>query len=171
MAEPSEIALRTAVINRTQLNWVKEHYEGFWGKVERGEWEPQSYREIDRHVTPDTIFVDFGANIGALTLFAAKNAAQVICFEPDPLFRANLLANIAVNPDIADKVTVIAKAAHPGERPVRLGSQASGGNFDVEHNPARSEDSVDRRDHHATRDQCDAAEAVGDLCEDGYRGR
>ena len=34
MAEPSEIALRTAVIDRTRLNWVKEHYEGFWGKVE-----------------------------------------------------------------------------------------------------------------------------------------
>jgi len=35
MAEPGKIALGSAVINGTRLNWVKEHYEGFWGKVER----------------------------------------------------------------------------------------------------------------------------------------
>jgi FkbM family methyltransferase len=128
MAEASEITSRSpAVINGTGLNWVREHYQGFWGKAERGEWEPQTYRVIDSHVTADTIFVDFGANIGAITLYAAKKAARVICFEPDPLSRANLLANIAVNPDIAGKITVVAKAAHSSGRPVRLGSQASGG--------------------------------------------
>jgi len=128
MAEAAEIAPRSsAVIAGIRLHWIKEHYAGFWDKVARGEWEPQTYREIDRHVTADTIFLDFGANIGAVTLYAASRAARVICFEPDPLSRANLLANIAVNPEIAGKITVVAKAVHSSGRPIRLGSQASGG--------------------------------------------
>ena len=114
-------------INGTRLNWTAEHYAGFWRRVERGEWEPQTYREIDRHVGADTIVLDLGANIGAIALYAARKAARVICFEPDPLSRANLTANIAVNPDIAGKITVIAKAVHAGAGEVRLGSQASGG--------------------------------------------
>jgi FkbM family methyltransferase len=114
-------------INGTRLNWTAEHYAGFWRRVERGEWEPQTYREIDRHVGADTIVLDLGANIGAITLYAARKAARVICFEPDPLSRANLTANIAVNPDIAGKITVIAKAAYAAAGEIRLGSQASGG--------------------------------------------
>lgn len=86
--------MRQLVIRHIRLNWVKEHYEGFWDKVESGEWEPQTYREIDRHVGPDTIFIDFGANIGAITLFAAHKAAQVICFEPDPVSCAMLQEGI-----------------------------------------------------------------------------
>jgi FkbM family methyltransferase len=128
MAGASEIAPpSSAVINGIRINWAKEHYEGFWCKAERGDWEPQTYREIDLHVTPDTIFIDFGANIGAITLYAAKKAARVICFEPDPRSRANLLANIQVNPDIAGKITVVAKAAHSSGQPIRFGSQACGG--------------------------------------------
>ena len=115
------------IINGAGLNWVAEHYAGFWHKVERGEWEPQTYREIDRHVGADTIVLDIGANIGAITLYAARKAARVICFEPDPLSCANLIANIAANPDIAGKITVVAKAAYASAGEIRLGSQASGG--------------------------------------------
>jgi len=121
------MTMQQVTINGTRLNWTAEHYDGFWGRVERGEWEPQTYREIDRHVGVDTVVLDLGANIGAITLYAARKAARVICFEPDPLSRANLTANIAVNPDIAGKITVIAKAVHAGAGEIRLGSQASGG--------------------------------------------
>ena len=119
--------MRQLVIRHIRLNWVKEHYEGFWAKVESGEWEPQTYREIDRLVGPDTIFIDFGANIGAITLFAAHKAAQVICFEPDPVSCAILQENIRANPDIADKITVIPKAVHHSGKPIQFGSQRSGG--------------------------------------------
>src|SRR5215210_5961012 len=115
------------VINGIRINWVKEHYEGFWGKVQRGEWEPETYREIDRNVTAETIFLDFGANIGAITLYAAHKASRVICLEPDPISHANLLANIQANPDIAGKISVIAKAAHRSRDAIRFGSQRSGG--------------------------------------------
>jgi FkbM family methyltransferase len=115
------------IINGIRINWVKEHYEGFWGKVQRGEWEPETYREIDRHVTAETVFLDLGANIGAITLYAAHKASRVICLEPDPISHAKLLANIQVNPAVADKISVIAKAAHPAPHPIRFGSQKTGG--------------------------------------------
>jgi FkbM family methyltransferase len=124
---PPSLAPQSVIINRNRLNWVREHYEGFWDKAQSGEWEPQTYREIDRRVTADTIFIDFGANIGAITLYAARKAAQVICFEPDPLSRSMLLANIKVNPDVAGKISVVPKAVHSSGRPIQFGSQNSGG--------------------------------------------
>lgn len=115
------------LIRDTPVRWVREHVEGFWNRVASGAWEPQTYREIERHVTPETTVLDIGANIGAITLYAARKAARVICFEPDPLSRAMLLANIAVNPEVADRICVVGKAVHAGRGPIRFGSQASGG--------------------------------------------
>ena len=165
-------AMPEVTINGTRLAWIAEHYAGFWRKVERGEWEPQTYREIDRHVGADTIVLDFGANIGAITLYAAWKAARVICFEPDPLSRANLIANIAINPAIAGKITVVAKAAHAvaGEVRTRLASRRR--RLDVEHDPAGREDHLAGRDDHAAPDQRDAAAGSGSgVREDGHRGR
>ncbi len=118
---------QTVVINGRRLSWAQEHYPGFWDNVARGAWEPQTYRAVDRHVTPDTVVVDIGANIGAITLYAAERAARVISFEPDPLSYAMLLANIDANPALAGRITPIAKAVHASKTPIRFGSQRSGG--------------------------------------------
>lgn len=47
---------------------------------------------------PDDLFVDVGANQGGWSLVAAGRGARVISFEPVPLTRSRLLANIASNP-------------------------------------------------------------------------
>ena len=78
-------------------------------------------------MTGETIFIDFGANIGAIALYAAQNASRVICFEPDPISHSMLVANIHANPEIAHKIRVIPKAVHPRGGLIRFGSENSGG--------------------------------------------
>ena len=60
------------------------------------------------------------------TLYAATVAGCCHAFEPDPVAREALEANLRLNPDLARRVVVHAEAvaAHPG--PVRLGNITSG---------------------------------------------
>lgn len=81
-------------------------YPVFWGRVAEGNWEPGSFAVIDRFVAPGTTFVDIGAWIGPLTLFAASVAGEVHAIEPDPFARKLLQANIGLNPGLAERITV-----------------------------------------------------------------
>lgn len=51
-------------------------------------------------------FLDAGANIGAYSLRAAAKGMRVLAFEPDPDVRMDLLTNIAMNPSLAERITV-----------------------------------------------------------------
>jgi FkbM family methyltransferase len=51
------------------------------------------------------LFVDIGAWIGPTALPAAARGARVVAFEPDPVARAELLVNIALN-GLDDRITV-----------------------------------------------------------------
>jgi FkbM family methyltransferase len=116
-----------ARINGVVINAAAEHYPGFWQRAADGVWEPSTYAAIDRHVTADTVFLDIGSHIGAITLYAAHRASRVISVEADPRSLAMLEANIAVNPIVAGRITVVAKAIHPTRERVVLGSRAEGG--------------------------------------------
>lgn len=63
-------------------------------------------------LTPGGVFVDVGANIGLVTLYAMLSGrfARAIAIEPDPWNRAILQKNIEIN-GLADRVMVVAKAA------------------------------------------------------------
>lgn len=114
-------------INGVAINAVSEHYPGFWQRAADGEWEPSTYAAIDRHVTPETIFLDIGSHIGAIALYAAHRASRVICVEPDPSSLTMLRDNVAANPLVADRITIIAKAIYPTPQPVSMGSRSAGG--------------------------------------------
>jgi len=63
-------------------------------------------------ITPDSVFVDVGANIGAITLYALLSGyfRHVLALEPDPHNRGILERNIKHN-GFAEHVTVIPAAA------------------------------------------------------------
>lgn len=65
----------------------------------------------DRFV-PNRVFVDVGANIGLITIYAMLSGhfSQAVAIEPDPWNREILERNLEVN-GLSDRVTVIAKAA------------------------------------------------------------
>src|ERR1700730_1547699 len=54
---------------------------------------------LKRHLRPNMTFVDVGANLGELTLLAAKRLAKgrVLAFEPVPQIFAQLSRNVALN--------------------------------------------------------------------------
>lgn len=101
--------------------------DAFWGRVNAGIWEASTFEAIARSLTPETTVLDFGAWIGPVTLFAATKARQVISFEPDPVAAAQLKANIALNPVLAPKITVIEKAVWPEAGSVRMGAKTAQG--------------------------------------------
>ncbi len=61
---------------------------------------------------PGRVFVDVGANIGLITLYAMLTGrfSHAIAIEPDPWNRAILLQNLEIN-GLTERVTVVAKAA------------------------------------------------------------
>lgn len=95
----------------------------FWRRAEAGEWEADTLAYLDAALTaagPSPLFVDVGAWIGPTTLFAAGKGARVVSLEPDPAARAELLDNLAANPELAERVTVVAAALDHGGKPLAL---------------------------------------------------
>jgi FkbM family methyltransferase len=68
-----------------------------------GRFEPETVQAYRRLIKPGDLVLDIGANIGAHTLHLAKAAmgGKVVAFEPTAYAYAKLLANIALNPQLA----------------------------------------------------------------------
>jgi len=71
-----------------------------------GEYDPATSQIIKRFVTKDSVSMDVGANVGALTLLMAKIATQgaTIAIEPGPPTFARLRNNLQLNPAISTNV-------------------------------------------------------------------
>lgn len=111
---------------RAQSFAVREDaFAAFWARVAAGDWEPDSFAVVDRLVVPGSTFVDIGAWIGPLTLYAASVGGAVQAIEPDPVARTALQANIALNPGLAERITVHAVAIGDRTGPTRLGNITS----------------------------------------------
>lgn len=78
--------------------------------VRDGVWERHIRDLIAFHMPERGTFVDVGANIGYHALYLARSfpSAQIVCVEPNPTVRAQLLDNVRLNG--CDNVTVHACA-------------------------------------------------------------
>lgn len=94
----------------------------FWQKMNSGEWESGTLSVLREHLTRNTKFLDIGAWIGPTGLTAAAIGARVVVFEPDPVAYKHLLANIALNPELAGQIEVHNAAAWISDGQRRLGS-------------------------------------------------
>jgi FkbM family methyltransferase len=63
----------------TDLGW-----DTFWRLHASGAWEPHT-RALIQRLQPGDVFVDIGAWIGPVTLWALERGAHVIAIEPDPI--------------------------------------------------------------------------------------
>jgi FkbM family methyltransferase len=78
-----------------------------------GHWELDDCRLLEEELSPGSAAVDVGANIGYMTLVAARAVGptgSVVAIEPHPANVALLQANVARN-ELADRVRVIGAAA------------------------------------------------------------
>jgi FkbM family methyltransferase len=106
---------------------VSDQRAEFWDTASSGDWEKPTFDAIAGQLTPETVVLDFGAWIGPITLFAASKGKRVISFEPDPAAAAELRENIALNPELAAKITVIEKAVWPQPGDLAMGAHQAQG--------------------------------------------
>ncbi len=95
-------------------------YDRFWRSVEDGTWEKETFSAFDHLVEPDSIVLDIGASVGALTLYAAGVARKVYSFEPDPVNYNELVSNVSLNPSLADSIVCSPQALAPKSRRTHL---------------------------------------------------
>lgn len=60
-------------------------------------------RWLAPHLTPGSVFVDVGANMGFFSLFAAKRGARVVAIEPLPTLFERMSVNMALNGFVAHR--------------------------------------------------------------------
>jgi FkbM family methyltransferase len=83
-----------------------ERLAAFWSGFADGHFEPGTRRVVEQHAAAGATIVDVGAWIGPFTLLAAALGANVVAYEPDPSAVAALRANLARNPELAERVVV-----------------------------------------------------------------
>lgn len=103
--------------------WRDDDEGDFWARVDGGTWEPGVIRALGTLARPGAAFVDLGAWVGALSLYAAARGARVLALEPDPVAFADLVRNVAANPDLAGRITILPKAVARQAGQVRLGAR------------------------------------------------
>lgn len=118
---PRVIKLREAVLR------VADDQPTYWDKVERGLWEPETLALIGEEAMPGTTFLDLGAWVGPTALYAAARGARVIALEADPVALAQLQRNLAVNPELATHIEVLARAVHATAGQVSFGARRKPG--------------------------------------------
>lgn len=118
--------VRTITLGGTPVR-IADRQPTFWNKVASGQWEPHTLSAIAHEAHPGTVFIDIGAWIGVTTLLAAACGARVIALEPDPAAHAQFLANLDVNPDLAGRIEVLARALAPVDGPVVMAARRKPG--------------------------------------------
>ncbi len=82
-------------------------HDAFWDWFASPEWEPDTVAVYRALVGPGVCVADIGAWIGPTTLLAAAEGARVVAVEPDPVAAEVLERNLALNPDLAERVRVL----------------------------------------------------------------
>lgn len=124
-----------------------------------GIYEGETLQFLLRHSTPDSVFVDVGANIGAFSVPMAQYVKRVIAIEPSPQVLPYLKTNAALNR--LTNVDIVACAASTPDRDsvplyvppeTHFGMASSAPQFSVRpiNVPARSLDTI-LREHPAQR--------------------
>jgi FkbM family methyltransferase len=95
-------------VTRGGIRWALDLAEGIDLVIYfRGRFEPGLAGRLGRLIRPGDVVVDVGANIGAHTLPFARwvgPAGRVLAYEPTAFAYEKLLANLALNPQLAPRV-------------------------------------------------------------------
>lgn len=94
VARSARLAGGIKLIVEPKRRWID------WNLIVRGEYEPGTVSLINRFLRPGGTFVDVGANIGLLSVRAAKKTGSdglVYAFEPDPVNYSRLAWARAAN--------------------------------------------------------------------------
>jgi FkbM family methyltransferase len=80
------------------INTHTIHYASrpsFWQSVERGDWEPETFKVLDMYLKPGSGFLDIGAWNGVCSLYAHAIGAKCYAVEADRKAYDEMLENVA----------------------------------------------------------------------------
>jgi FkbM family methyltransferase len=98
-------------------NIARPEYAWWAHEARRGRWERAVIGRVTAALRPGDVFFDVGAYLGPFTLLAAHIVGpqgRVIAFEPDPVPRAVLERNVAINGASNVEVVPFAVGDHDG---------------------------------------------------------
>jgi len=64
---------------------IEQCWVEFWRLYNAGKWEPETHALLKEVLKPGDLFVDIGAWIGPVSLWALELGASVVAVEPDPV--------------------------------------------------------------------------------------
>jgi len=94
----------SVLVTRDGIAWQLDLREGIDFAIFLGLYERSTRMAIHRLVSPGSVVLDVGANIGAHTLELARrvgSGGKVFAFEPTSFAHSKLLRNLALNPGLA----------------------------------------------------------------------
>lgn len=111
-------------------------HEWFWRELyPSGRWEPDTKALLDEILRPGDLFVDVGAWIGPVTLWALERGSHVIAIEPDPVALVELRRRVPDSVEIWEGAVAIrpgrASLAAPGKLGVSGSRLAAEGDVEV----------------------------------------
>lgn len=101
---------------------IEERWAEFWRRYDAGRWEPETRELLRQTLHSGDLFVDIGAWIGPVTLWALECGAEVIAIEPDPVAAKELRRNVG------EKVEIWEGAVAPERGKVRIAPRGDLGN-------------------------------------------
>lgn len=79
---------------------IEQRWAQFWQLYKRGGWEPETKALVCETLKPGDLFLDIGAWIGPVTLWALDCGASVIAIEPDPVALEELRRRVPAEVEI-----------------------------------------------------------------------
>jgi FkbM family methyltransferase len=140
----------------TAFRFVRTEQEGgFWDLFSVGRWHPETIAVIVSLLRPGSTFIDMGAWIGALSIIAAGHGARVVALEADPVALQAFRTNLALNPRVAQTISLVPKALAKRSGPASIASTRLGnGRSSISHGGAAAAlvETIDARDWSSTPD-------------------
>lgn len=110
LGEEIKVTKRNFSFNVIDNDIFKESNQwDFWSIYES--WENETFDVLDQFLSKDLSFLDIGAWIGPVSIYAAELSRHVYSVEPDPVAFDYLVSNTGLN--CRDKVTLFNKAVSP----------------------------------------------------------
>lgn len=122
-----ERPIRKAGLEFRVLAGEDGRHDTFWDWYESETWEPDTLAAFRACIRPGTPVADVGAWIGPTTLLAAAMGATVTALEPDPVAANVLERNLALNPELETRVTLLRTAVGASDGTATLISSSTGG--------------------------------------------
>lgn len=105
----------------------KNHYESYWQLVSCGAWEPETFAIFDKYIEREHSYIDVGSWIGPTILYGAQLAKRAYGLEPDPVAYAELAANVALNPELSEKINIFSVCISDNSGTLRFGNRRNAG--------------------------------------------